>query len=349
MPLPALNKKTIYLDQCFFSTLFRKSDSKIAEASRLINKLALLQQIVAPYAPIHETESMLWRPDRNKDLFRFIKETSGGHKFRSESEIQSRQLRRALSRHLAKTPVDKSVERNDLFRKSVDVWTDYFRIDIDRPLVDRDSIIELKKHYIDSLIASFPRWREERFDDSELLKQEISASGKELWKHMVDSIQRCTSNDTLAFLGISSIGQAMLELLKTLQDSQPETALNELANFLHSDHFQTLPCVLLSARIHARLRHRIQSGMHSNIPKAIEDFGGIYFDIIAASIYLPYCDAIYLDNAMRRLIEEIGGADTELPVMKFSRSNIDSMIDWLKDIEAKTPDDVRYIANKLYY
>jgi hypothetical protein len=92
IPLPALQKKVLYLDQPFFSGAFRggNRNERYVELADHIQRVAAAQLVTIPRSSIHDYETRLW--DRGDELLEFIKRTSRGREFERAHSVEARQV-----------------------------------------------------------------------------------------------------------------------------------------------------------------------------------------------------------------------------------------------------------------
>lgn len=154
--LPKLRKKILYLDQCFLSSLFRKDKPQIEKAGSKISQLAFHQKLVCPFSGIHETESLQWIPDRRDELFKYIKQTARGHRFKLSSEIQTVQMHRSLKQFLNGKSKEIEIMENDAIGRNLHDWDNYVWIDTKISLENPDETQELKENYAQKLVSLFP-------------------------------------------------------------------------------------------------------------------------------------------------------------------------------------------------
>lgn len=348
--LPEINKIILYLDQCFLSSLYRKDDPKIMHAGKKILSLMRYQQIVTPYADIHETESLQWGDNNRHQLFEFIKSLARGHRFNLASEIKKHQLYRALKSYLNGQPHSIAIEESDAISSNIHQWDNYIHISTKISMENPEETSEIKRDYAQQLIANFPTWRDQHLSHNELRNQEIAGEARLLIQLMYDSINRWISPDPCAFLSSPQMGEVMLLLFHVIKDHAPnDDPLVILSKFLNSDHFCNVPYIYIAASIYSKFRQQVQKGSYSNAEKAKDKFQGLSHDVGFISVFAPYCDAIYLDNAMRQWLSEKDIMfDKKFKTKLFSKSNISVFSEWLDQIESSITVDIRQIADEIY-
>lgn len=349
--LPKLRKKILYLDQCFLSSLFRKDNPQAEKAGSKISQLAFHQQLVCPFSGIHETESLQWIPDRRDDLFKFIKQTARGHRFKLSSEIQTVQMHRSLKQFLNGKSKEIEIMENDAIGRNLHDWDNYIWIDTKISLENPDETQELKGNYAQQLVALFPKWKQQNLTFKELFQEESGGAARMLAGLLIDTIGSWCSPDASAFLFGSQTGQMMFRLLSYLQkEVGSDDAVRILGEYLQSDHFRAIPNIYVSVALNAKLRQRVQQGYYSNLEKAEDTFMGFYYDTKFISAFGPYCDAIFVDNTMRQWIEEKDvDFSKRFNVRCFSQSNLDEMLAWLVELEESISQDIRSLVAEIYY
>jgi len=349
--LPKLRKKILYLDQCFLSSLLRKDNPQVEKAGKKISRLAFHQQLVSPFSGLHETESLQWIPDRRDVLFKFIKQTARGHRFKIASEIQTVQMHRSLRQFLDGKSTEIELREDDAIGRNIHDWDNYVWIDTNISIENPDETQELKEKYAQQLVSQFPKWRQHDLTFKELFKEESAGAARMFVSLLADTISRWCSVDATAFLFGSQTGQMMFNLLSFLQkEAGSNDTIRILSDYLQSDHFQAIPNIYVSVALHAKLRQRVQKGYYSNLEKAKDTFMGFHFDTKFISVFGPYCDAIFVDNTMRQWIQEKDINFTKrFNARCFSQSNVDEMLAWLDELEESISHDIKGIVAEIYY
>jgi hypothetical protein len=326
--LPVLKKRILYLDQCFHSTQFKGTNPKIVEAGKRIEKLAYYHQIVAPFAEVHEVESLQWVQDKRDELFDFIKQTARGHRFKPESEIQKVQLCRSLKQFLKDEPVKVDLKQYDALPHDIHYWDNHCWIDTKISIEKPEETQKQKQIYADRLIDFFPKWRDEKFTFKQIFVEETGGIAQVIRTfHMMMS--------------------PLLYFIR--QESRNDDAFKVLDKYLQSDHFREVPYISILAALNSKMRQKIQEGSYSNLVKARDTFMGFPYDAEFISVFGPYCDAMFIDNTMRHwLIDSDLGFEVRFNVKLFSISNFDDFINWIGELESTTPDEVRRITDEIY-
>jgi hypothetical protein len=334
LPLPALDKKIVYLDQFFFSHAFRGREGKFVEASDAIRDLALAQQLVAPFSKFHEDESGLWTEQQRGPLIDFIKQTSGGHKFRDEYEVKSRQTHRAFEAFLARESTAHAVTRSDALDKDVNHWDGYVWVDVNlKP--DHDDLKRRKSGSTEQLLDLFETWAKTPSTFVEDVRTEIRSLAESYLSMYVEYVKRIASGDLSAFLTANE-NSMMVEGLLRYGDKLPASLrMQRLQAFLESDYFANVPHTRVGSELFALLRQRLREGAYKNRAKNRELFGGLLYDVGFIATYAPYCDAMVMDNLMYQwATDPLIDLPKRFGVRLFSRRNWDEFLAYLSDLAA---------------
>lgn len=120
----------------------------------------------------------------------------------------------------------------------------------------------------------------------------------------------------------------------------PDAKIALVKAFFASPHFAALPMVWTSTRMFATLKGLVRHGFYTNSATAASKLSGFFYDVKHISTYAPYCDAFFMDDAMRDLVNRptvdlAGRFGTQL----FSLSNLDDFMRWLDIVEESTTEE----------
>lgn len=341
IPLPALQKKIVYLDQFFFSHAFRGKHRMFVEAQERITELALAQQIVAPYSNLHEDETELWTEAQRAPLLKFIKQTSLGHKFRYEYEVKDRQMHRAFEAFLAGKPTTHTVERSDALKREVNDWDGYIWIDVGRLSREHDELQTRKIGAVDALLDAFDAWATASSTFADDVQIELRLLAKSYITHSVEYVKSIASGDPNAFLTANE-NSMMVESLLHYQDKQPASLrMQRIQAFFDSDYFFNVPEARIGSELFALLRQHLRQGDYKNKQKNRQRFGGLFYDVRFIATYAPYCDAMVVDNLMFQwATHPLIDLPKRFGVRLFSRRNWNEFLNYLADIAANQRPEV---------
>ncbi|WP_420615464.1 hypothetical protein [Candidatus Palauibacter sp.] len=353
-PLPPLDKKLIYLDQMVLSQIAKKldpvwrrekphTDDFWLEAFCRIDRLVKLQLIVCPDSPIHEVESSFLEP-YEPALRRLYKHLASGVSLRFPHEVLSAQLHEAFDAWFADRDPDWSrITRDDVIRGRLDRWSDRLLLTVNMGHLPGqiEGRCESRARGHEALQRLWKQWTAEEgasFDD--FFRRErrgLADTALQSFMIQVQRWQRAVTNVTeLADPGRLMPGWRVLlvtRLLNRLEESEVprEDLLEEAASFLYSEQAMCAPENHLAALLYASLAWRAASGQ-KRVPSQ-----GTPNDIDFISAYLPYCDAMFIDNEFAQLLSEgrLAEAVSSFPTRIFSARSRDDFLAYLTEVEER--------------
>ena len=331
-PLPPLAKKMIYLDQMVLSDIAKKldpvwreekphADDFWLEAFDRIDRLVKLQLIVCPDSPIHEVESSY--AERYEPVLRRLYEhLASGVSLRFPHQVFIEQLSEAFDAwSTGRDPDWSRITRVDVIRGDLDCWSDRMRITVDLGRLPGE--IESRRESRDRAHAGlrqlWEQWASEgpvSFDDRfQEERRGVAAAAlgphrKPLW-----------------------LAQLMRWLVGRLKEHgvSGEARLEEAERFLYSEAALRTPENHLGALLFAGLARRAASGQ-KRVPSR-----GTPNDMKFISAYLPYCDAMFIDNEFAQLLREepLATAIKDHSTRIFSARSRDDFLAYLDALEAE--------------
>ena len=334
-PLPPLAKRMIYLDQMVLSEIAKKLDPVWRdekphvddfwlEAFDRIDRLVKLQLIVCPYSPIHKVESS-YAERYEPALRRLYEHLASGVSLRFPHEVFTKQLSEAFDAwSTGRDPDWSRITRADVIRGHLDRWSDHLHISVDfgrlpgeiesrRKSRDRthEGLCQLWKEWTSQETSQEPVPFDDRFQAERcgFADAALGPHRKPLW-----------------------LAQLMRWLLGRLKEHgvPQETRLEEAKRFLYSESALSAPENHIGALLFAGLARQITSG-RKRVPNA-----GTPNDMKFISAYLPYCDAMFIDNEFAQLLREepLAAAIKDHSTRIFSARTRDDFLDYLADLEA---------------
>lgn len=353
--LPRCNKAVLYLDQFAYSNMAKALDDVWARERpaqdpiwhRLfdaVDRALKLQLIVCPSSTIHECESIVHQ--HFGVLERLYEHFASGTAFIDPKWIHRIQLLRAFDAYLASTePCFSAIRRESVIRGEINAWQERIQIAVHFPQLRPDPALlraERDRQY-KSFTKLFLSWRtnpesfehhfgRERRGYAEatvhLLSDYILASRRVNNPRDVplDALVEKVWNPRVE---IRNVGMLMrkAEDAGTAHQETFELALR----FLTSEHALSAPQNEISALLMAGLARRASNGQKRPPTR------GMWNDMQAISGFLPYCDAMLIDDGCARLLAE-GPLKTRLACYSarvFSKQTLESFIDYLTDLEEK--------------
>lgn len=350
--LPPLAKKLIYLDQMVLSEIAKKLDPVWREEKRhtddfwleafyRLERLVKLQLIVCPDSPIHEVESSFLEPYESA-LRRLYKHLASGVILRFHHEVLMVQLHEAFDAWLADRDPDWGrVTREDVVRGRLDRWSDRLLLTVNMGHLPGE--IENRRESRERAHEAFEELWERRASQSQrsfedLIQEERRGVAEQALRSFMVHDQRWRAVTTgqedvshLMQLGPGWPVQLVSWLKRRLGERgvPPQDQLRRVAEFLYSEQALSAPENHLGALLHASLAWRAAHGQKS-VPGR-----GTPNDIKFIAAYLPYCDAMFIDNEFAQLLREGPLAKTVsgFPVRIFSARSRDDFLAYLTELE----------------
>ncbi|MDE2945347.1 MAG: hypothetical protein OXT63_14245 [Gemmatimonadota bacterium] len=351
--LPPLAKKLVYLDQMVLSELAKKldpawreekpgTDDFWLEAFDRIDRLVKLQLIVCPDSPIHELESSML--DRYESILRRLyKHLASGVSLRFHHEILMVQLDEAFDAWFANRDPDWSrITRGDVVRGRLDRWSEqllltvnmgHFPGEIENRRKSRRRAHEVLQQFWDRRASQSQRSFEQLFQEE---RRGVAVAALQAFVVHVERWQGMTTDheeisDPLQLFMPGWLVQLVSWVLYRLGESgvPHDDQLQQAAKFLHSEQALSAPENDLGALLYASLGWRAAHGQKS-VPGQ-----GTPNDIQFIAAYLPYCDAMFIDNEFAQLLSEgrLAEAVSRFSARIFCYRSRDDFLAYLKELE----------------
>lgn len=351
--LPPLAKKLVYLDQMVLSEIAKKLDPVWREekphvddfwleAFDRIDRLVKLQLVVCPDSPIHEIESSML--ERYESVMRRLyKHLASGVSLRFPHEVLMFQLNEAFDAWSGSRDPDWSrITRDDVVRGRLDYWSDRLLITVNMGHLPGE--IENRRESRERAHDALQQFWERRASQSrrsfeDLFQEErrgVAYTALQSFMAHLQRWQRVTTGqeeiaDPLQFFMPSWLVQLVSWVLHRLGESgvSQEDQLQRAAEFLYSEQALSAPENDLGALLYASLGWRAAHGQKS-VPGQ-----GTPNDIKFIAAYLPYCDAMFIDNDFAQLLSEgpLAEAVSSFPARIFSRRSRDDFLAYLAELE----------------
>lgn len=342
--LPEIQKKVLYLDQCFFSGAFRGIDARFVEAVERVKRIAQLQLLLAPYSSVHVDETHQWRGYKefsHDDLLTFIKATARGVEFEKDYKVERTQVTKAWSTFLKGMPADYVFEDDDAIDGPLNTWHDYFRIDVAGYSKDAELRRSLKTQAVNGLIVAFDEWQAATTTFGQDVAIEMRAAAKNYWDSYLKMVGRLAQGDFAATVDSPIVARVVEHMLHWLPDEHTlGDKLQRCAEFFNSEHFNQVPMLWIEARMFATLKAMVKRGGYANRDDARRRLNGVFEDIKHIALYAPYCDAFFMDQPMAELVRQpTVGLEQRFGVKVFSLNNLHEFLDWLDGLEHDISDE----------
>jgi hypothetical protein len=193
-------------------------------------------------------------------------------------------------------------------------------------------------------------WLEKKSTFADVLEDEFLAIGptkKQALMQWFEEVSNPDLNDPLALIESSGrpIYREYRELCHLLEDRgvDKNQQAPEIMRFWHWDQQREIPHQKISSYLFAAVARRVVMGEKKIIDR------GLMNDVRTISTYAPYVDALFIDRRCASLLkEEPLAADLNFKARIFSMSDTDEFLEYLRNIEGDTPDDVRECAAIIY-
>ena len=307
--LPPLEKKLVYLDQMVLSGIAKEIDPVWrGEISRRddswlqvfdqIDRLVKLQLIVCPDSPIHEEESSY--DNRYETVLRRLYEhLASGISLHFPHQVHVVQLWEAFEAWSENRDPDwDRITRDDVVDGRLDHWSDRLLLTVNMGhwpgRIESRRNTRTRGHEV--LMRLWKQWESESrmsFEERFEIERRGVVEAAPWW-----------------------LGQFTARLLQRLEmmGVPCEEQSPRVARFLRSEPALSAPQNHLGALLYASLARRAASGQ-----KRCPD-RGTPNDIAFIASYLPYCDAMFIDNECAQLLSEepLASAVKDYPVRVFS-------------------------------
>lgn len=364
-PLPALQKKLIYLDQPAISNMTKVLDPKSAGHERAIrddywlelykrlDRLAKLQLIVCPDSHFHRDESVVGKD--YESMRRLYEHLSGGATFYDHDTITRFEIAGHFEDWLDGTSgYNKPLKAEQVIHGKLNEWQDHFNVSVDMGI--REGEIEGLRASRDggfsALQAVFERWRTETERSLEdWMKEEAAAFGKVHWESYVRHVIRMREvtegkrkmepEDLLGPPGGPLIQGMLRELERRGLDF--ETQLKKMGEYFRSTSILEVPAIRISSLLFASLARMAAHGQRRPPSR------GAVTDINAISSILPYVDAMFVDDENARFLTTPPGKDhVGFPARIFSNQSRQEFLDYLESIEANAAPEHLAAVREVY-
>lgn len=269
---------------------------------------------------------------------------SGGIKFKNEFSLKMDQVILSLELFLDGKPFTPDVLKQNLaFDEDINIWQDRIFLTVEFNITDEQ--IESARNQRDEVSEGFneifEKWQtsnnktfQEFFEIEEnavpqivlndyidFIKKQTSSSDEERFSSLFDSVY---SPSILLFNTVH------FKIKKKILDSV--LSLKTTRDFINSDNFKSIPTHKISSYMFAGIARKATQGQKRSPSK------GMLNDINIISNYLPFCDAMFLDNECVALLKENPTGDyiKNFKTKLYSKNSINDFFEYLNDIEIST-------------
>jgi len=357
--LPQLDKKVIYLDQFAFSELHklragtRREDkwSKFwSEVDGILNEAVLLQQVLLPHSNIHHKETIV---SPFAGALRKTQEAVGGDITLLDTDaVQLGQIEEYVRAYFEDDEPKVVFDVDDVLNGQRNNWLPTMRISVE---MDWSRSAQKTREGRDnthadvaSLIAS---WEKSGYGFDEVIEHELSAyfdSRQQALMQARETLDKgLTENDNWAMMSATqSLVVCEMEIIRYHAKKvgvAEEMLARATSIFWKWPKNREQPFGRILAYLFAALAAQFKGGRRK-LPTP-----GFLNDITAISAYLPYVDAMFIDNECAELLKH-GRCRNDLNYNAaiFSLNKADAFFRYVREIVECTPNDVRVTATAIY-
>lgn len=348
LPLPAIRKKVIYIDQSALSNIMKVLSPEIQghgnaaadpfwwELYETLDVLCHLQLAVCPDCSEHEQESLM--SAFNESLKHTYEHFSGGLTFKNSEQIKSNQIADAARCFFRKDEVRFDLDPERVVGGRLHGWQG--RIFVTTSGILPGTIQRLRTSRSQGhaeLQSLFQKWQKDKKSFREVFEQEKNAFVPVLLRGYSEDQQRMVQAMSKLVGGemppldavLPSPSSRMLNMLKRIFEAEaaPAQPMVTAKDFLASGLTNQLPFNIVESLMFASLSQRAANGQ-----KKMPDQGTLN-DIRVVSTLLPYCDAMFVDDGCRALLHDIPKPyKLPYPCAVFSKNNSHRFLAYLRSL-----------------
>lgn len=335
--LPKLKKKVIYLDQFVFSNIMKLLSAEVpghqrAKAEPLwlelfesLDVLCRMQLVICPDSTEHHDESLI--SPFYEELKHTYEHFSTGISFSHSTSIQDEQIVKAFQSWLQnEKPEFESVSRR-IAHPNLHGWQDRIFITTSGTLPEyKQAIRQSRSNTHSGLHDLFKQWQREKKSFADVFELEKAGRADSILKDIERDRQQAAQRQCLlarfgpvprSITQYSATMNAPLmyglryaatmhllekdkrDLGQDEREQVEEDAREKVIAFIESGAMNEIPSNIIAASMYAALARKAAAGQ-----KKLPD-EGMATDIKVVSTLLPYCDAMFVDNVCRSLLNEI--------------------------------------------
>lgn len=361
--LPSLNKRIIYLDQNILSNIAKsldpvwgsqrpEQDPFWTRAFDALDRVVKLQIAVCPSSPIHEQESLV--APHFEILKRLYEYLGVGVEFEFPTLVHRNQLWHAFKAVLAGKPADyRATSRNEMVfgRRDLNAWSDRIQITANiGPATTPDKLRRGRDQSGSAWKEQFRLWREAKTPFEEVYAFERHGFAQTVFIAVRENIEALMKADATGVLSEEAWNPRLeVEVFHSLVHIAENAGLNRQAamravgDFLHSPDAMDAPANDIRALLMAALSRRAVAGQKRPPNR------GTWNDFTAIAAYMPYCDAMFVDNECVDLLRE-GPLKERInyPTRVFSKRTGEDFLSYVQEVEREAGADHRTRVMEVY-
>lgn len=356
--LPPVERRAVYLDQMVLSNMAKaldpvwrakrgEQDPFWAELFRKLERLVKLQVLTCPSSPIHDEESAV--TEYSGVLRRLREYLAGGISLRYSTDVLATQLYGGLAAFEA----GRAATLDDYLGSGLariadgqlDEWSDRLQLTVNFPT--SAETVESYRSTRDKIGESLAKWWDVWRANPRPFEELYEAERHALYQTWIDifnahvrrfqAMQRgeVAPDHSIAFP--SPVVGTVVGLLSHFQRQglTRQQANEKLLAFLESEEALGAPVNDINALLMAGLARKAMSGQRRPPGR------GTGNDLQAIAAYLPYCDAMFVDNQFAGLMREqpLASKLARYKARVFSIRTRSAFLDYLTELEAAVPSE----------
>lgn len=362
-PLPALNKKVIYLDQMVVSNMTKALHPRVAigreidpfwrELFEKLDVVCKMQLAICPDSATHREESAVWtHPEPLRQMYEHF---SHGVSFHDAPLVREAQLMNFFENWLAGRPAETvRADQETLIRGSIDSWQERFRITVGGldPEDWPERLKESRTNAAQALRRLSEQWQQvPNFSFEAVYRHELRAIGETTIQMHVQSMREAAEVlagarpfDPEVFLP-SNATATILAIHRRLRENgvAEEELWEKTVEFFTSPHLDEVPYLRISCMLFAAFARKAASGQRR--PPS----GGTLNDVKTVATVMPACDAIFVDNEVSALLrEEPLRSRLDFGTRVFSQATRTEFIQYVEEIRNTATDDHVAAVREVY-
>ena len=359
--LPEIKKKIVYIDQFAFSNIMKilspdvKGHERTAsepfweDLFETLSVVCHLQLVVCPDSKEHEHESL------TSSFYIALKRTyehfSGGVSFYDADTVRRLQVAQLAQSWLKKEAVRFDFDPEKITHGKLHEWSGRIFITVDGVLPGMvEELRTVRSAVHQGMQEVFAQWQQEKKSFKEVFEIEKGAYCQNLLSMYRAECEKRALMLTLALQGqmpslndvLPSQTSYMVMNLQYIFEHAvgKEQSVATMFEFLRSGAINEAPFNVIAAAMYASLAMKAAAGQ-KKVPSQ-----GTFTDVNVLSTLLPYCDAMFMDNGCRALLQDIPREHKlPFPCAVFSPNTGADFIRYLKEIrDSASPEHLRLIA-----
>jgi len=318
------------------------------ELHRSVRRVVLLQQLILPHSDVHHDETIVFHSAN--ELRATYERIGGDADLKSTRDVERMQIREYVRAYIEQREPALSFNVDEVLETDRNDWLPDMHIHVTANYdMFADSIRENRARSHEGMQELVEKWTAERPTFEQLLRAELRSffTRPEALLLAAQNLQRAaTSDDPMAFFEASH--HHILDENRMLSSAfvragvaEPDLG-REVLRFWNWDRNLDQPHHRISAYMFAAIGRRVVNGQR-RVNR------GMMNDVRAIATYAPYVDAMFVDRECAALLAEPPLAqDLKYKARIFSLTNGQAFLDYLADVEAATPPEVREQAARIY-